>query len=304
MDYDVIIIGAGPGGATAGIYVKRQGLNVAIIERGVIGGQLAESPEIENYPGFPKISGMEYGEKIRKHLEHLEIPVLFNEVLNIEKQENNFKVFTSEKEYLCKSIILATGTKHKKLNAEGEKEFYGKGISYCATCDGFFFKNKEVVVVGGGNTALYYVDYLSNIASNVYLIHRRKEFRAEPAIVEKVSKKSNVKFILDSVVHSFMGTDSLEKIKIENVLTKELSEINVSGAFISIGEIPNNNLAKKLDLNLDEKGYVETNNLQETNIKGVYACGDVSGKGWAQALNASAQGMDAALACSDYVRKQ
>lgn len=304
MNYDVIIIGAGPGGATAGIYVKRQGLDVVIIERGVIGGQLAESPEIENYPGFSKISGMEYGKNIKKHLEHLDVPVLFNEVIDIKKVEDKFKVITNNEEYVCKSIILATGTKHKRLDAQGEKEFYGKGISYCATCDGFFFKNKDVAVVGGGNSAFYYADYLSNIASNVYLIHRRKGFRAEPMIVDKVSKKPNVKLILDSVVNSFIGNDVLEKVKIENVLTKELSEINVSGTFISIGESPNNTLAEKLNLKLNDKGYIETNDLQETNVKGVYACGDVCGKGWAQALNASTQGMNAALASSDYVRKQ
>jgi thioredoxin reductase (NADPH) len=302
--YDVIIIGAGPGGATAGIYVKRQGLNVVLIEKNVIGGQLAESPEIENYPGFPKISGMEYGENIKKHLEHLEIPVIFGEVTDIKKTEEGFNVIVHDKEYFCKSVILATGTTHKKLDAEGEKDFYGKGISYCATCDGFFFKGKDVAVVGGGNSAFYYVDYLSNIASNVYLVHRRKGFRAEPVIVDKVSKKPNVKLFLDSVVHSFLGKEVLEKIKIENVLTKELSEIKVSGVFISIGETPNISLAKKLNLNIDEKGYIKTNDVQATNVKGIYACGDVCGKGWAQALNASAQGMVAGLDCSDYVRKQ
>jgi thioredoxin reductase (NADPH) len=304
MDYDVIVIGAGPGGATAGIYVKRQGLNVVLIERNVIGGQLSESPEIENYTGFSKISGMEYSENVRKHLEHLEVPVIFGEVVNIEKINEKFKVILNDKELFCKSVILATGTKHKKLDAKGEKEFYGKGISYCATCDGFFFKGKEVAVVGGGNTAFYYADYLSNIASNVYLIHRRKEFRAEQAIIDKISNKSNVKLILDSVVSCFKGNEVLEKIEIENVLSKEFSEIPVSGAFISIGELPNNNIAKNLKLNLSEKGYIETNELQETNVKGVYACGDVCGKGWAQALNASAQGMAAGLECSNYVRKQ
>ncbi len=304
MKYDVIIIGAGPGGATAGIYVKRQGLNVALIERGVIGGLLSESPEIENYPGFPKISGMEYSEKIKKHLDNLEVPVIFGEVTDIEKNDEGFKVNVSDTEYFCKSIILATGTSHKKLNVEGEKEFYGKGISYCATCDGFFFKDKDVAVIGGGNSALNYVNYLSNIASKVYLIHRRNEFRGEPFMVTKISKKENVEFILDSIVNSFSGSNSLEKIKIENVLTKKLSEINVSGAFISIGENPNNKLAKILNLNLNEKGYIKTNDLQETNLEGVYACGDVCGKGWAQAINASAQGMTAGLECSEYVRKQ
>lgn len=302
--YDVIIIGAGPSGATAGIYVKRQGLKVAIIEKGVIGGKLTESPEIENYTGFPKISGMEYGEKIKKHLEHLNVPVIFGEVTEIKKQKNNFSIKVYNNEYNCKSIILATGTKHMKLNAEGESEFYGKGISYCATCDGFFFKNKEVAVVGGGNTALYYADYLSSIASKVYLIHRRKEFRGEPVMVEKISKKSNVKLVLDSVVNSFKGKESLEKIEVQNVLTKELSEINVQGAFISIGETPNNKLAEMLNVKLSEKGYIETNELQQTNIEGVYACGDVCGKGWAQAINASAQGMTAGLESSKFVTKQ
>ena len=304
MDYDLIIIGAGPGGATAGIYAKRQGLNVLIIERGAVGGQLSESPEIENYPGFPKISGMQYGEKIKQHLDHLEIPIVFGEVSQIKKIEDKFNVMVYDTEYFSKSIILATGTKHKHLEAEGEKEFFGKGISYCATCDGFFFKGKDVAVIGGGNSALYYADYLSNIASNVYLIHRRQEFRGEPVLVNKLSKKTNVKFILDSVVDSFKGSNVLESVIVSNVNTKEKQEIKLSGVFISVGEIPNNELAKKLSIELDEKGYIKTNEKQETNIKGIYACGDVCGKGWAQAINASAQGMTAALECSSLIRKQ
>jgi thioredoxin reductase (NADPH) len=304
MDYDLIIIGAGPGGATAGIYAKRQGLNVLIIERGAVGGQLSESPEIENYPGFPKISGMQYGEKIKQHLDHLEIPIVFGEVSQIKKIEDKFNVMVYDTEYFSKSIILATGTKHKHLDAEGEKEFFGKGISYCATCDGFFFKGKDVAVIGGGNSALYYADYLSNIASNVYLIHRRQEFRGEPVLVNKLSKKTNVKFILDSVVDSFKGSNVLESVIVSNVNTKEKQEIKLSGVFISVGEIPNNELAKKLSIELNEKGYIKTNEKQETNIKGIYACGDVCGKGWAQAINASAQGMTAALECSSLIRKQ
>jgi thioredoxin reductase (NADPH) len=303
MDYDLIIVGAGPGGATAGIYAKRQGLNVVIIEKGIIGGQLAESPEIENYPGFPHISGMEYGEKIKKHLEHLNVPVILGEVTDIKKNNNLFSVFVYDKEYVSKSIILSTGTKHKHLDAPGEKEFFGKGISYCATCDGFFFKGKEVAVIGGGNSALYYADYLSNIASNVYLIHRRQEFRGEPVLVDKLSKKSNVKLILDSVVDSFKGSNVLESVFVHNVKTNEKKEIKLSGVFISVGEVPNNELAKKLDLELDEKGYIKTNEKQETQVKGIYACGDVCGKGWAQAINASAQGMVAGLESSSYVRK-
>jgi len=304
MDYDLIIIGAGPGGATAGIYAKRQGLNVLIIERGAVGGQLSESPEIENYPGFPKISGMQYGEKIKQHLDHLEIPIVFGEVSQIKKIEDKFNVMVYDTEYFSKSIILATGTKHKHLEAEGEKDFFGKGISYCATCDGFFFKGKDVAVIGGGNSALYYADYLSNIASNVYLIHRRQEFRGEPVLVNKLSKKTHVKFILDSVVDSFKGSNVLESVIVSNVNTKEKQEIKLSGVFISVGEIPNNELAKKLSIELDEKGYIKTNEKQETNIKGIYACGDVCGKGWAQAINASAQGMTAALECSSLIRKQ
>jgi len=304
MDYDLIIIGAGPGGATAGIYAKRQGLNVLIIERGAVGGQLSESPEIENYPGFPKISGMQYGEKIKQHLDHLEIPIVFGEVSQIKKIEDKFNVMVYDTEYFSKSIILATGTKHKHLEAEGEKDFFGKGISYCATCDGFFFKGKDVAVIGGGNSALYYADYLSNIASNVYLIHRRQEFRGEPVLVNKLSKKTNVKFILDSVVDSFKGSNVLESVIVSNVNTKEKQEIKLSGVFISVGEIPNNELTKKLSIELNEKGYIKTNEKQETNIKGIYACGDVCGKGWAQAINASAQGMTAALECSSLIRKQ
>lgn len=303
MNYDLIIIGAGPGGATAGIYAKRQGLNVLIIERGVIGGKLSESPEIENYPGFPKISGMQYGEKIKQHLDHLEIPIVIGEVSEIKKIEDKFNVMVYDKEYFSKSIILSTGTKHKHLDAHGEKEFFGKGISYCATCDGFFFKGKDVAVIGGGNSALYYADYLSNIASNVYVIHRRQEFRGEPVIVNKLSKKSNVKFILDSVVDSFKGSNVLESLIVSNVNTNEKKEIKLSGVFISVGEVPNNELAKKLNVELDEKGYIKTNEKQETNVKGIYACGDICGKGWAQALNASAQGMVAGLESSSYIRK-
>lgn len=302
--YDVIVIGSGPAGASAAIYAKRNGMNVTVIDSGTIGGQLSLSSEIENYLGFPHMTGMEWSEHTKSHLDHLGIPILLDTVENISKKDGTFELsLASGKVLYAYSLILATGSDHRHLEVNGEDKYFGKGVSYCATCDGYFFKGKDVAVVGGGNTAIEYALFLSNIASKVYLIHRRDEFRAENIEVDKVNSIKNIEKVLYSVVVEIMGNDVVNKIKIRNVKTNEESEIKVEGVFIAIGSVPNNSLAKKLGLEITERGFIKTDENGMTTIEGVFAAGDVTGRGKAQAIGAAAEGMVAGINSSKYVQQ-
>ena len=274
--YDIIIIGAGPGGLTAGIYAGRQGTKNLIIDRDLAGGIGREVPEMENYPGFDNISGLELIEKMKaqatKNTELHEMEEVVEIIRN--DDEYRFTVRTAKSEYLTKSIILATGSSHRHLEVKGEDEFLGKGVSYCATCDGFFFQGRDIIMVGGGNSALQEALYLNNIGANVTLIHRRDEFRAQKHLQDQI-KEAGIKTIMNATVEEITGEMLVESVTLKDTQTGELSELAVNGVFISVGYVPHTELAKQLDIELDESGHIIIDKDQNTNVDYVYAIGDV-----------------------------
>ena len=274
--YDIIIIGAGPGGLTAGIYAGRQGTKNLIIDRDLAGGIGREVPEMENYPGFENISGLELIEKMKSQaIKNTEL----HEMENVEdiiknNDEYRFTVKTDKTEYQTKSIILATGSSHRHLNVKGEEEFKGKGVSYCATCDGFFFQGRDIIMVGGGNSALQEAIYLKNLGANVTLVHRRNEFRAQTHL-QNMIKESEIPTILNATVEEIKGDMLVESAILKDTESNELHEIPVNGIFISVGYIPHTELCEKLGVDLDESGHIIIDKEQKTNIDYVYAIGDV-----------------------------
>lgn len=274
--YDIIIIGAGPGGLTAGIYAGRQGTKTLIIDRDLAGGIGREVPEMENYPGFESISGLELIEKMKAQAtKNCEL----HEMENVEKitendDEYRFSVKTNKDEYQTKTVILATGSSHRHLNAKGEEEYKGKGVSYCATCDGFFFAGRDIVMVGGGNSALQEAIYLKNLGANVTLIHRRDEFRAQKHLQDLI-KQEGIDTILNATVEEIKGEMLVESVTLKDTQTGELKDFPTNGVFISVGYIPHTELASQLGVNLDETGHIITDKEQKTNIEYVYAIGDV-----------------------------
>ena len=303
MEYELAIIGAGPAGYTAGIYAVRSGIKIVIFDKSFGGGLANVSPKIENYPGFESISGMDLMEKMKQHaIKYTDIH--FNDQVNkIEKLKDKFKILTDKKAYEVKAIILCTGTDYRKLNISGEKELTGKGVSYCATCDGFFFKGKKVAVVGGGNTALIESIFLKQIGcEEVYVIHRRDQLRAEDAYKNEAVKKG-VKIIYNTHVELIKGDQHVKFLELNNVKSGEKSKLEVDGVFISIGEQPQNRFAKELGVKLDERGFIIVDKKQRTNIKGVYAAGDITG-GLRQVVTACAEGAIAALSSTESLGKQ
>ena len=273
-EYDIIIVGAGPGGLTAGIYAGRQGTKNLILDRGLAGGIGREVPEMENYPGFDNISGLELIEKMKAQaIKNCELHENEN-VLDITKNDDDFTVKTDKDSYSSKSIILATGSSHRQLNAKGEEEFKGKGVSYCATCDGFFFQGRDIIMVGGGNSALQEALYLNNLGANVTLVHRRDEFRAQKHLQNQIKEKG-INVIYNAVVEEIKGDMLVESVVLKDTQTGELTDLPVSGIFISVGYIPHTELAEQLGVNLDESGHIIIDTEQKTNIEHVYAIGDV-----------------------------
>jgi len=303
MDYELAIIGAGPAGYAAAIYAVRAGVKTVLFDKGMGGGLAAVSPNIENYPGFESISGMELVEKMKAHVSKY-TEINFGEgVQNISKTKDMFTIKTNKKSYNVKAVLLCTGTEYRKLGAPGEKELQGKGVSYCATCDGFFFKNKKVAVIGGGNSALIEAIFLKQIGcEEVYLIHRRDQLRAEKSYQDEAVEKG-VKIIYQTHVESINGEERLEFLKLHNVKDDKKTDLSVDGVFISVGEEPQNQLAKDLGVKLDEKGFIIVDGQQRTNIKGVYAAGDITG-GLRQVVTACAEGAVAALASTESVGKK
>jgi thioredoxin reductase (NADPH) len=303
MDFELAIIGGGPAGYSAGIYAARAGIKPVIFEKNGGGGLAIFSPNIENFTGFDSISGIDLMEKMRLHANKYCKINTFEKVNRISKKENDFIIETIKDRYLSKAVILCTGTEYRKLNTEGESEFQGKGVSYCATCDGFFFKNKIVAVIGGGNSALIEAIYLKQIGcKEVYLIHRRDQLRAEKAYEEE-AKKNKVKFLFNKTVSKINGDDKVNSILLFDKIKSENIKLKLDGVFISIGEIPQNEIAKELNIDLDKKGYILVDKKQRTNIRGVYAAGDVTG-GLRQIITACAEGAIAALSTTEVLGKK
>ncbi|MCD6383631.1 MAG: thioredoxin-disulfide reductase [Thermoplasmata archaeon] len=292
-DYDLAIIGAGPAGMTAAIYAVRSGLKTLLIDAGMAGGQLQISPEIENFPTWRKITGPELAEKMKQHTEDYLSMHEFEAVEDISRDdEGRFVLSTPKGEYRSRAIILTTGASHRKLGAPGEEEFAGRGVSYCATCDGFFFRGKRVAMVGGGNTAAAEAIYLKSIGCEVVLIHRRDTLRAEKRYQDKL-KEMGVEILYSHVVEEILGDQTVTGVRLKDLKSGEERVIEVSGVFISVGEDPHTALATKLGVELDDEGFIRVDRSMRTSERYIYAAGDVAG-GVRQIIVACGEGAVAA----------
>ncbi|MBR2708166.1 MAG: FAD-dependent oxidoreductase [Bacilli bacterium] len=295
--YDIIIVGAGPAGLTSAIYARRAMKSVLVLEALSYGGQIINTLSIENYPAMPGVSGFDFATNLYNQAKDLGADIKFEKVLEI-KDGSLKKVVTSKGSYECKCVIIATGCENRKLGLPLEEELTGRGISYCATCDGNFYKGKIVAVVGGGNTALEDALYLSDIASKVYLIHRREEFRGEESTLNLLKKKGNIEFILNSNVTKLVGNEKLEKI-----IVNDDKEMEVSGLFIAIGKIPENENFRKL-IDLDDNGYIDSSEDCHTNVSGIFVAGDARKKDLRQLVTATSDGAVAANEAIKYINEE
>jgi thioredoxin reductase (NADPH) len=276
MSYDLIIIGAGPAGLTAAIYARRALLKCLILEKSLSGGKLRKTEDVDNYPAFTSIKGPELAEKMTQHAQHYETDWQYEEVIKLEKKEREFTIRTNEgKNLSSKAVIIASGAIENKLGIKGEREFTNLGVSYCAICDGFLFRNKEVAVVGGGYSALETALYMSNVASKVYLIHRRDSFRAEKEIVTRTQSNPKIFFFLNSVPTEIKGGETVEKVIINNIENKQITELSVSAVFPCIGLLPFSNFAHELGI-CDQQNYIAIENDCSTSVPGLFAAGDVA----------------------------
>ena len=296
--YDTIIIGGGPAGLCAAIYLLRANKNVLLFESETLGGAITKSDIVENYPGISEISGLELGSNMASQAKNLGLEIIMQKVLAITKEKDIFSVSVNNNKYYAKTIVYATGTRPRMLDCKGAVSFIGKGVSTCATCDGFFFKNKSVLVVGGGNTALTDALYLSNICSHVYISYRRDNLRGEPLKIKRLKSKENVTILYNSIVKEIIGKDVIEKVSLTVDDTQK--EINVSGVFVAIGSIPNTELIKDL-VTLDQNGYALSNYQLETTVTGLYVAGDVREKSVRQLTTAVSDGTIVSKEILDYL---
>ena len=299
--YDLAILGAGPAGICAAIYATRGKLNTLWLEKKFVqGGQIVDTYEVDNYPGLPGITGLDLGETMVKHAEKLGIKPKREPVLSIE-EENGLKVIRTKKNrYMAKAVILACGAAHRQLGIPGEEELSGMGVSYCATCDGAFFQDGTVAVVGGGNVAVEDAILLSRTCKKVYLVHRRDELRADKVLQDKLFKCANVEMVWDSVPTVIEGTDKVEDIKVHNVKTDEGKTIAVDGVFIAVGILPNTEKFKGL-VDLDESGYIIAGEDGVTSTPGIFAAGDIRTKNLRQVVTAVADGANAVASVQRYL---
>lgn len=303
--YDLIIIGAGPAGLVAGLYAGRFGLNTLIFEKINIGGQIILSPIIENFPGFPDgISTCELIDKFKKQLDQVGVPIVMEEATEIATDMKSgvpvYRVKTQDNTYETNTLIIATGAYSKKLGVAGEDKFIGRGVSYCGTCDAPFFKDKDIVVVGGGDRAVEEAIFLTSYAKKVTLIHRRREFRASKILEEKARANPKIDFMLDSTIEEITGQEKFEAIKIKNITTGAVSIYPCQGIFIFVGIKPNTDFVKNL-LHLDESDFIITDQDMKTSRDGVYACGDCRKKSLYQVVNACGEAAVAADSVHKYL---
>ena len=301
--WDLIIIGGGPAGLTAGIYGARSGLRTLILEEKTLGGAASESPLIENYPGFPAITGQELVSKMTEHCRKFGVTIKEIEgALELDLSSEMKTVKTDQASYSAFSVIIATGCHYRKLGVPGENEFRGRGVSYCAVCDGAFFKEKRVLVVGGGNSAATSALYLSNVASSVKLVHRRDQLRAEEALFRSLQER-NVEFLWNTVAKEIKGDVKVRSVVVYNNKTGKTKEIEVDGVFVQVGEVPNSQIAIQAGVKVDEGGYIIVNERQRTNIAGVYAAGDVTNGPVKQVGTAVGQAIVAATEGFGYIKR-
>lgn len=299
VDYDIIIVGVGPAGLAAGIYAARRNLKTLVIGE-LLGGQMSWAHVVENYPGIDPMPGTELAQKMKSQAEKYGCEVIMDSVKAFELKGEVKKIKTSLKEYTCKAVIFATGSHYRKLGVEGEKEFIGKGVSYCSTCDGPLFKGKRVAVIGGSDSSITSALYLNSIASETYLIHRKDQLKAEEVNQKKIVE-SPVKIIWNSVVEKIEGDNVVKKIIIKDVNTNETKELEIDGVFVEIGEIPTTDIMSAAGIEVNERNFIKVNDKLETNIEGVYAAGDVTGS-FAQIVTAAASGAEAATNAYLYLK--
>lgn len=303
-DWELIIIGAGPAGLSAGIYGVRSGLKTLVLEEKIAGGTAADAPAIENYLGFQNISGLELVQKMVAHAKSAGVTIHeFETVIGLEFKTENKVVKTDKATYETKAVIIASGSHYRELGVSGEKEFRGRGVSYCGLCDGPLFKGKRLLVVGGGNSALITTLYLAGLASEVKIVHRRDAFRAEEALVKALKEKQNVEVLWNTEVKEIKGEKLVNKAIVLDVKTRETRKLLVDGVFVQVGEDPNSQIAKEADVAVDEDGYIVVDVLQRTSIAGVFAAGDVTNHPIKQVGTAVGQGTTAATEAYGYVRR-
>ncbi|MFC2016858.1 thioredoxin-disulfide reductase [Chloroflexota bacterium] len=301
LNYEVIIIGGGPAGLTAGLYTSRARLNSMLIEKMGVGGQIANAERVDNYPGFPEgVSGFELGQLIHQQAIKYGLKTLLIEVTGIEFQEERKVVKTAGGNFTAKVVIIASGSERRKLGVPGEEKLAGKGVSYCATCDAAFFKEKPVVIVGGGDAAITEALYLAKFASKVTVMHRRDQLRASPILQEKAFSEPKIEFLWDTVVEEIEGRNLVQRIRLRQVKTGEKSILDISGIFVSVGLKPNTDYLKGV-LPLDATGYITTNDKMEAEIPGIFAAGDVRHNSARQAITAAGDGATAAIYAEKFV---
>jgi thioredoxin reductase (NADPH) len=302
--FDVVIIGAGPSGYTAGIYCSRAGYDTLILSGILPGGQLVNTTEVENYPGFENgIMGPDLMIEMRKQTQRMGTTIIDDEAVNVDFRGSPFKILTGSEEYEGRAVIIATGANPRKLGLEGEQTFAGKGVSYCATCDGPFFRNQELVVVGGGDSAVEEATFLTKFATKVHLVHRRDELRASKIMQERALNNEKIKFHWDSEVIDIKGDQKMQQAVIKNIKTSEETVLDVGGLFVAIGHQPNTKLFKN-QIDLDDEEYIILKNKTQTNIEGIFAAGDVHDRSYRQAITASAFGCMAAIDVDKYLTEK
>lgn len=299
--YDLVIIGSGPAGLAAAIYAQRARLDTLVLEKSYVsGGQVINTYEVDNYPGIAGVSGMDLSMKFHEHAKNLEAEFMTAEVKDIIIEETLKKIQTDKGEILTRTVIIATGARHRKLGVPGEEEFAGMGVSYCATCDGAFFKNKTVAVVGGGDVAVEDAIFLARGSKKVYVLHRREEFRAARSLQEKLFAQDNIEVLWNTVVNEIKGEDSVKSISIENKKDGSKEDLQVDGVFIAVGILPNSELFKGM-IDMDQQGYIIAGEDCETSVKGIYAAGDVRTKMLRQIVTAASDGANAVTSAQNYL---
>jgi thioredoxin reductase (NADPH) len=300
-NYQLIIIGGGPAGLSAGLYASRSKLDALLIEKAGLGGQILNAEMVENYPGFPQgISGAELGELIAQQATKYGLPTVFAEVQGIELKGDEKAVITSEGQYRAKAVIIAAGSEHSKLGVPGEEEFLGRGVSYCAMCDGAFFRDQVIAVVGGGNVAINDALFLTRFATKVMVIHRRDQLRATKILQDRAFANPRIEFVWDTVVNSITGDKQVREVKLRNVKTGKSSSLEISGVFVAVGLRPNTDYLRNL-LNLDEVGFISVNGQMETEVPGIFAAGDIRAGSIRQVVSAAGDGATAAIAAERFI---
>lgn len=300
--YDVLIVGAGTAGMTAGIYVQRAGKKALVLDEKGYGGQIVNTATVENYPGFVNISGTEFTERIHEQAVKLGVDFKVEKVKNAKKKGEVFVVSTGDSQYEVKSVIIATGVKNRELGIPGEEKFKGSGVSFCATCDGNFFKGRDIAIIGGGNTALEDAEVMSGIANKVYLVHRRDEFRGDKLTVKRLSVKDNVEFVLNSKPVEITGGFAVDGLKVENTEDGSRKTLKVDGIFVAVGQTPDNKAFEGL-VKLDSAGYVDAGEDCLTSAEGIFVAGDCRTKKVRQLTTAASDGSVAAAGAVEYINR-